>query len=229
MPDPTPAQAPAQASSQPAAPAQHQPNPAPASAPDPAMVGTPTPAQPARPAVAPTGGLPTPPVPPPAPPKPPTQPRPSEEPEKPQSLSQKLADIHDRVETAANSRVFAGKAEAFADAWADLDDIGDPDPNKPAEAAQIQAAHNHLQHHAPRRASEIDSLEQQLDAATSDKPRPQAVPDSPQLASVKARIAALQTDLARDPRALPSDKERAQQLQERVDEINAEKATAGAR
>jgi hypothetical protein len=237
MPDPTPAQTPAPAPAQPAAQpspaasAPHQPNPAPASA---AVTATaPAPAQvPNTPPKAPKDDTPQ------TANKldvPQTADQPARAPvkpgkdEKPQTLYQKLADIRNRVETAAMSRVFEGKAEAFADAWADLDAIGEADPNKPHEAAMIQAAHNHLQHHAPRRASELDALERQLDEATDAKPRPQAVPDSPQLAHVKARIAALQTDLARDPRALPDDKERAQQLQERVDQINTEKATAGAK
>lgn len=222
MPDPTPAQAPAQASSQPAAQPQHQPNPAPASGVTPAPVTAvvPTPAQPPKPNVAPVAT---------ATPTPTPSPAPTKPPEKPKTLDQKLAAIRNRVEAAAMSRVFEGKAEEFAESWDELDAIGEGDKSKPHEAAMIQAAHNHLQHYAPRRASEIDSLEAQLDAATEDKPRPQAVPDSPQLANVKQKIAALQTDLARDPRALPDDRERAQQLQERVDQLNTEKATAGAK
>jgi chromosome segregation ATPase len=146
--------------------------------------------------------------------------------EKPQSLQQRLDDIRRRVEIASNSPVAPGKAEEFEDLWDELDDVGEGDTDNPADVALIQAAHNHLQHHAPRRASELDSLEAQLDRAAKQQRQPQAVPDTPEMAHVKARIADLHTSLANDPRALPGDKERAQELQHKVDGITAEKATA---
>lgn len=144
--------------------------------------------------------------------------------EKPQTLQQKLHDIRRRVEAVSNSPFMEGKAEEFAECWECLDAVG-TDHSNPADASMVQAAHNHLQHHAPRRASRIDALEAQLDAVMKGEEKAQAKPDTPQMAHVKGQIADLQTDIATDPRALPEDKQRAQELQYKVDSINADKAT----
>lgn len=149
----------------------------------------------------------------------------AEKPERPQSLQQRLDDIRRRTEAAYHSPAATGKAEEFEDLWDELDSLTDADNDNPADAALIQAAHNHLQHHAPRRGSELAALEQQLDRAVKQQRQPQAQPDTPELAHVKRRIADLQTDIARDPKALPADKERAQALQHKVDEITAEKVS----
>ena len=145
--------------------------------------------------------------------------------EKPRTLHEKLDAIKGRVEAASNSPVADGKAEEFADCWDELDEIGTPeDQDNPADAAMVQAAHNHLQHHAPRHASRIEALEAELDRAVKEHEKPQAKPDTPELAHVKARIADLQTEIANDPRALPGDKQRAQELQRKVTTLNMEKA-----
>jgi chromosome segregation ATPase len=143
--------------------------------------------------------------------------------DKPKTLHQKLKAIHDRVEHAANSPVLDGKAEEFEDCWDELDALGEG--GNPAEMAMIVAAHNHLQHHAPRQASQIDALEAQLDEAVKEHQKPQAVPDTPQLSHVKQRIEDLKTRIARYTRSLPADKQRAQDLQRKVTELNMEKAS----